>query len=347
MPKLDGLRGVAIALVLLQHFGPQTFASAIGVGGIGVRIFFVLSGFLITGILIDLRDGTRSKAAATASFYGRRFLRLSPALYLAIIAACVLGVGRMRQDWWAAGLYLYNFLVVARGGFGEAGHLWTLAVEEQFYLLWSLVVLFMPRRALMPWVVGLIVLGPAYRLALCLAGTSNFPQVLLPGNIDGLALGALLALAHPGRDWGLWRVVRSPWTFVVGVAGMVALLMMFGPEDWPRRVGFACFVNLAAVNLVAMGAAREGSPMVDWLSWVALRHLGKISYGAYVFHYFVPEIAKVYFPAVDHLPLWWRGLAYVLASLAASEVSWRLIEVPIRRWRDRTSVATPAATTLA
>jgi len=339
MPKLDGLRAVAVGFVLFQHFGPQAFASALGAGGIGVKVFFVLSGYLITTILLGYRDSALSKGAATALFYWRRFLRLTPALYFAVAVGWILNIGNLRQDWWWCVLYLYNFLVVARSDFGPVGHLWTLAVEEQFYLLWSLVVLLLPTRALIPTVVGLIALGPLYRAGLCLARMSNFPQVLLPGNIDGLALGALLSLtqAHIQTKGGgrVWRMATSPWTFVVGVAGVAVLLATFGPGDWPRRVLSACFVNLASAYAVAVGSQPERRLGSDWLAWAPLRHLGQISYGVYVYHYFWPLIAKAYIPTLAAAPILPRSLAYVALTLVTAELSWWLIERPLRRWRRR------------
>ena len=345
MPKLDGLRAVAIGFVLLQHFGPQGLASALGAGGIGVKVFFVLSGYLITTILIGYRDGPLSKGAASALFYWRRFLRLTPALYAALAVAAVLGIGGVRHDWPWYAFYLANVLTVIRGGFGPVGHLWTLAVEEQFYLLWSLVVLFLPRRALIPATAALIVLGPLYRLGLVVAGTSNFPQVLLPGNIDGLALGALLSLTEAKGGGRVWRVATSPWTFVAGVVGVVLLLVLSGPEDWTRRVIYACFVNLASAYAVAVGAQAQSRASSDWLAWPPLRHLGQISYGLYVYHYFLPLIAAAYLPSIAALPPLPLALIYVAGSILVAELSWRLLERPLRRWRHRVpllGVAEPA-----
>jgi peptidoglycan/LPS O-acetylase OafA/YrhL len=338
MPKLDGLRAVAVGLVLLQHFGPEAFASALGAGGIGVKIFFVLSGFLITTILLGYRESALGRAQATALFYWRRFLRLAPALYAALAAAWLLDIGGIRHDWVWAALYLYNFLVVARSDFGPAGHLWTLAVEEQFYVLWSLVVLFLPRRALIPSVAMLIAMGPLYRLALCLIGASNFPQVLLPGAIDGLALGALLSLTRAQPGGPVWRVATSPWTFLVGLAGVAALLLLFGPQDWPRRVLSGSFVNVAAFYAVAVGSQAQRRWATDWLAWAPLRHVGQISYGLYVYHYFLPQIAKAYVPALSTAPILPRALIYLGAAFVVAELSWRLIERPLRRWRHQVPV---------
>jgi peptidoglycan/LPS O-acetylase OafA/YrhL len=338
MPKLDGLRAVAVGLVLLQHFGPTAFASALGAGGIGVKIFFVLSGFLITTILLGYRESALGRAQATVLFYWRRFLRLAPALYAALAAAWLLDIGGIRHDWAWAALYIYNFLVVSRSGFGPVGHLWTLAVEEQFYVLWSLVVLFLPRRALIPSAVTLIAVGPLYRLALCLIGASNFPQVLLPGAIDGLALGALLSLTAAQPDGLVWRLAASPWTFVIGLGGVAALLLLFGPQDWPRRVLYGSFVNGAALYAVAVGSQARRRWATDWLAWAPLRHVGQISYGLYVYHYFLPQIAKAYFPALQAASPALRAAAYLAATFAVAELSWRLIERPVRRWRHAVPV---------
>ncbi|THD62626.1 acyltransferase [Phenylobacterium sp.] len=336
MPKLDGLRALAIGLVLLQHFGPEPFASAIASGAVGVKLFFVLSGFLITAVLLGLREADMSRPEAAARFYWRRILRLTPALYAAIAAAVLLGVGLMRQDWWWHALYLSNVLVVVRQTFGPVGHFWTLAVEEQFYLLWSLLALFLPRRALIPAVAGFILLGPAYRLALAWAGVSSFAQVLLPGNIDGLALGALLALSH--RHGAVWRMLSSPWVLAASAAAAGGLLLPAAP-DLARRVVFPSLVFLASASAVAIGSKAGGGAGVRWLEATILRHIGTISYGIYVYHYFLPLIAARWVPAVANAPGPLRAGIYVAASLAVAEVSWRFLEQPIRRLRDRRPAA--------
>lgn len=336
LPSLDGLRAVAIGLVLAQHFGPDPLMSRLGAGGLGVRLFFVLSGYLITGVLLGYRVAPLSTSHSALIFYWRRFLRLAPPLYVAIIAAAALGLANMRHDWWWAGLYLYNFLVVIRSGFGPAGHLWTLAVEEQFYLLWPAVVLLCSPRATRAALFGLILLGPAYRAALVLSGASNFPQVLLPGNIDGLALGGLMAVSQLTGQGRIWKALANPWVFWGAALAAALLTAAVGPTDWSRRVIYPCAVNLASASLIALAAGARGErKALGWLATPPLLHVGRISYGLYVYHYFVPLAAAAYAPQIAALPLGQRAAAYLAAALLLAELSWWTLERPLRRWRRR------------
>ena len=311
MPKLDGLRAIAVALVLLQHFAPPP-VSLLGTGGIGVRVFFVLSGFLITALLLADRNKANAKG-----FYWRRFLRLTPALWIAIATAAALGIGNMRADWWVHGFYLSNFLVAVRGTFGPVGHFWTRAVEEQFYLLWFAVVVVLPRKALLHVIIACLFIGPVYRGGLYLAGLNNFWQTLLPGNIDSLAAGALLAATRGAKFW-------RPWMFWIGLAGVVSLGALPVVDPW-RRIFYPDFVNLAALALVAMGA--DGKRL-EWLGWAPLRHLGVISYGLYVYHYFVPL-------AIPGFSGWFGLMFYTTVSLILAEASWWMVERPIKSLRNK------------
>jgi peptidoglycan/LPS O-acetylase OafA/YrhL len=155
-PKLDGLRAIAVGLVLVEHYAPGNFVNRFSPGGFGVKLFFTLSGFLITRILIEYRT-SETPTRAAQQFYWHRFLRLAPALYAAILGAALLGIANMRQDWWIHGLYLTNFKVFIDGHWGPATHFWSLAVEEQFYIIWFFVVVLLPRRILLPSIViGLV-----------------------------------------------------------------------------------------------------------------------------------------------------------------------------------------------
>ncbi|HEV2844590.1 MAG TPA: acyltransferase, partial [Thermoanaerobaculia bacterium] len=215
LPALDGLRGLAILLVLLLHFtvygGPpategidKLFYRAAQAGWIGVDLFFVLSGFLITGILYDAKGGENY----FRSFYARRVLRIFP-LYYGALAVFLLLVPALRPGSFWHWTYLSN-VQIAREGWpdsGALGHFWSLAVEEQFYLFWPVAVLLLARRSLMAacWVclAGSLLL----RVGLHLADQETAAFVLTPARLDSLAAGALLALAARGPE-GLAPVAR-------------------------------------------------------------------------------------------------------------------------------------------
>jgi peptidoglycan/LPS O-acetylase OafA/YrhL len=115
IPRLDGLRALAVGLVLLTHFAPIAIVQRLAPGTIGVRLFFVLSGYLITRIILDYRRLQPTIPRAAAQFYWRRFLRLAPPLVFAICAAAYFGVANMQNDWWIHALYLTNFRIALTG----------------------------------------------------------------------------------------------------------------------------------------------------------------------------------------------------------------------------------------
>ncbi|MFN7977685.1 MAG: acyltransferase family protein [Vicinamibacterales bacterium] len=158
-PQLDGLRAVAVAAVAYSHWLPSW---QFGVPfGAGVHLFFVLSGFLITRILIGLREAP-SRPAAIGRFFARRALRLFPAFYTVLACAWIADVPLARATWTWHASYLSNVYIAGLAAWqGHFSHFWSLAVEEQFYLLWPWIVVWMPTRALAPALVITTLAGPA------------------------------------------------------------------------------------------------------------------------------------------------------------------------------------------
>lgn len=340
--RLDGLRALAVLGVFAEHFTYSEVIRGWGPGMIGVRTFFVLSGFLITSILLAQR-GSASGATLARRFYLRRFLRLSPPFYIAIALAALLGISGMRADWWVHGLYLSNFQIALREQWSGAGHFWTLAVEEQFYLLWFPAVVLAPRRWLLPVILGCLLLAVGFRLMIVF-GASTFIDVLLPSQLDSLGAGALIAVISQNRALGWADRAFLDRRFLIILLGSVVILSapydLVGLDmpmflDW---VLLPSLVSLGAAALIRQCVAAEGDSL-GWLTHPALVHLGKISYGLYVYHYFVPPALYEHVPAILYLtegPLKLvRSLIWILISYVLAELSWRLIERPImgRRWR--------------
>lgn len=319
-PRLDGLRALAVSGVLIHHFLYKLpGVAALLPGNIGVRLFFVLSGFLITRILLDYRDRmTTSEAAAT--FYWRRFLRLAPPFYFAIAVAAILGVVNMREDWPWHALYLSNILFDFRPveGVRPVGHLWSLAVEEQFYLLWFAVILLVPRRYILPAIIFAIVVEPVYR-------ASGLRVWNLWETTSALGVGALLGWASINnerllRSFGSWPVF---WTSAALLLGS----LIFYPSAHLTFPAMALF----SASIVAL-AALPDTKGLDWLQFAPLRDMGKISYGIYLYHAFLPPIfalAGVEFP---HYYL--RAAVLICLSVAVAALSWFLIEAPALRLKD-------------
>ena len=203
MPQLDSLRAFAIGGVMLQHFHYPQLNRFVPFW-LGVQLFFVLSGFLITGILVR----GQPTAKFIGGFYLRRGLRLFP-LYFLVVAIIAVFSQELRDAWPYYTFYGVNFWVAKNMQWGVATHFWTLGVEEQFYLLWPLVVLFTPRRLLAYFCVSLIPIALAFRVAMQVLAHNDFGVVLLPGSVDSLACGALLRIKKTSSSCGRQRASHS------------------------------------------------------------------------------------------------------------------------------------------
>jgi peptidoglycan/LPS O-acetylase OafA/YrhL len=216
MPQLDGLRAFAVGVVLVEHYIPDGDAvgSALPWGAFGVRLFFVLSGFLITGILyrcrLQLEARELSLRAVLRSFFARRFIRLMPVYYVYLFA-CVWMLPFGRPYLWAFALYLQNFLFALHPDvFAKLlAHFWSLAVEEQFYLTWPLVILLVPTRRLIAVLCAFIAVGPLFRVAGLVAGFLPLQiDMMMPAHFDTLGVGGLFAVLAAGGATGQAWVAR-------------------------------------------------------------------------------------------------------------------------------------------
>ena len=285
-PSLDGLRAIAIAAVVLYHATDFTFPAT---GLLGVDLFFVLSGFLITSLLLD--EHRRTGAVSLGSFYRRRAIRLLPAMFLLLGVFVVVAsfVGDMREAvvGAAAGLgYVMNH-ALATGHAGllpdELTHLWSLSAEEQFYLVWPLVLLgfFRARIAFAAWACAIGIILVQLRALDLLATGASTQRVEFGIDTRSLSIltGCLLALLLAGR---LGSVPRIPQRLeLVAPVLFVALIVI----DWKRSV-FAGPLLVAALcsAVLVMQALDRTSPVTRALSVAPLVFLGRISYGLYLWH---------------------------------------------------------------
>jgi peptidoglycan/LPS O-acetylase OafA/YrhL len=295
---LDGVRGAAILLVVAAHANIPVLRQA---GAAGVAVFFVLSGYLITVILLE-----RPRLTA---FYARRAARLLPAFVLLLIVLGALalavrpvGVGRSML---LALLYVSNWARVTGISQGVLGHTWTLSVEEQFYLLWPAIILLTPTRRIRSVMVLIILISLTVRLTV----SSTHAYEGTDANAYAFALGGLVATlrSHSGRSRGIaWIgsalvILSAVWS--VGAQEHVALLASIG----------------AVLVVWTASAGNLPTPKV-------LRHLGAVSYGWYLWHYPLTRLAAI---GTDN-PLA-PGIAILLA-LGLAELSFRFVEVPVSRW---------------
>jgi peptidoglycan/LPS O-acetylase OafA/YrhL len=340
MPRLDGLRAIAISGVLLTHFLPKSdLLEQLSLGGMGVRLFFVLSGYLISRILFDLREEGRPLRQAAAHFYWRRLLRLSPPYYAAIVFCLIVGIASMRQEWWIHALYLTNFLVAWRHDWGPVGHFWSLAVEEQFYIGWFVVVMLVPKRFLLAAIVVGLAGSIAYRSITIFLGFDFYSRVLLPGVADFLLFGALLAYLQVYRPLQYSRVASaliSPLIFVGLAAGSLGAVFV-APTNLVVQAAFPSIWMLFFGAVIVAATDERAARATSWLAWGPLIHIGKISYGIYVYHLIVLLTLELVAPAAGRLMetnLWpIVFFTNVVLTLLVSELSWRFMELPLRRYR--------------
>jgi peptidoglycan/LPS O-acetylase OafA/YrhL len=351
--QLDGLRGLAIAGVVLSHFYPRVFDLILPLGRYGVLLFFVLSGYLITGKLLDARQerdsGLCSTSQAFVRFYGRRALRLFPALWLALLVGS-LYLPEVRDTWRWHLAYASNFLVIERGSFpGYVGHLWSLSVEEQFYLVWPLLVLVLPGRWIVPAVLGFVTVAPIYRHFGYVAGTEpvDVIRTIMPpwAYGDALGMGALLAISarRATEPTAFLETVRS-WAMAVGLPILVLRRSVYHIEGWQGATeGLA--VALISLSLVAGAVVGFRGALGYVLDCKPVRELGLFSYGLYLYHPFVlaayirwapgwlPQ-HQGWAPAIHaQPPFTWAMATFFLTltsvSVAVAWLSWRYFERPI------------------
>jgi peptidoglycan/LPS O-acetylase OafA/YrhL len=340
-PSLDGLRAVSIILVLLGHVGGTTGFVRIDLGigdfaHLGVVVFFVISGFLITRLMLSER--VKNGYVSLKLFYARRAIRLFPAAYAFIVCICLM---------WAAGIvhlqardiehaltYTVNFEPYRSW---QVGHLWSLSVEEQFYFIWPCTfVLLGPRRA--GWVAaGAILLGPVARSAawLFLRGTPYHDLEMFPMVADSIAMGCLLAMVGGWLERKSWylRLFRPAYS-----AGLLAIILVTN-----RFLGYTVVLVFGSslINLcLAILIHRSVYCSRDWvgraLNWKPVAFIGVLSYSLYLWQQlFLNRTSAAWINAFP------ENLVF---AVAAALGSYFLLEKPLLKLRHRLRTQRPART---
>lgn len=338
VPELDGLRGIAIVSVLIHH---QLTPFLLPGGFLGVDLFFVLSGFLITGLLVAEFDNSNS--ISLKNFYMRRLLRLGPALTLYLLACLLvayhtkaIAVARQLKLIGMALIYATNW----RMAFGwdteldPTAIIWSLSIEEQFYLAWPLILfgcLFLRiRRSYIAGALGIAILSIAAHRYIMLSGGADFTRLYYGTDTraDALLVGCLTALI-PVRDVN-WKKRR--WLSIVGLFSGACLIYSMMTLGFTHRFlyqgGFTMIAVLCAV-LVFVASYYSSTILAVPLSWQPLRWLGRISYGLYLWHWLVVRNTSFY--QLGKWEPWARlGLALVIAS-----ASYYLVERPFNKLKRR------------
>ncbi len=316
-PELDGLRGLAILMVMAYHIfnaatgrliDSQIFITSLNkiarLGWAGVDIFFVLSGFLITSILLN----TQNTPHYFKNFYARRILRIPP-LYFLVIGVILIflplitpsdNVHEAQASWPYFLFSLQNWLVIPSLKLGvyptAANPLWSLAIEEQFYLIWPMLIFFISRRKLVFLTIAILVGSLAFRLLFVqFAGmsrdTSYFLYFSSITRLDGFAVGALIATAYQSEQWKQ-IFARYSWLLLIVVLPVIAAIMIYSRNTNPLKIDY--YLNTWGYGLIALAAgamliilttgSNETIPRRFFRNEV-LSFFGKYSYAMYLLHF--------------------------------------------------------------
>jgi peptidoglycan/LPS O-acetylase OafA/YrhL len=338
LSQLDGLRGLAILGVLFNHFF-ATSGGALQCGWLGVNLFFVLSGFLITRILLEQREQAIAGIGLWPSlivFYARRALRIFPLYYLTLAVMWTCDFERSRHYGWMLATYTFNIRIAAHGFCETYNHFWSLCVEEQFYLIWPVIVLTVPPRSLGKFMTAAFLAAPAWRLSCMGLGVhTRFPLCAAPfACLDCLAAGALLAYFELRRERWQWFLVRCRGLGIALMTLWVFASLLARPWLWHGVEVEWIFGNTAMAIFFAwvVGRAAE-SRGGDWGALLRMRwltYLGTISYGVYVLHKFAPFIWDRLAPSIPMLAIP-APYAYMALAILAGTFTWHLLERPIQR----------------
>lgn len=364
IPELDGLRGAAIVLVILFHYGVHTVHARPGTVTAytfkclslcfaGVDILFVLSGFLLGGILLDNQGASNLFRV----FYIRRALRIFPLYGLFLLSFGVMSGLRnhsqgLRLDWllenpfpfWSYAVHVQNFFMAAEGRFGPpfAAVTWSLAIEEQFYLAFPLLIYGCPQNRLPFLLTGLVLFSPLARIALQTAGPHGALAgfVLLPSRWDALFMGTLAAWAL--RNPRMQQFVGSRvcelrmalWACGFGVA-LFPILHVFQFTMPMAALGHSWIAGTVALFLVLLGSGRLRFEQCIFKT-PCLCLLGRISYSIYLFHEAILGIGFSFClreaPRVGNSREFWLMIACLLTTILLAAITWHTLERPLIRF---------------
>ena len=335
--QIDSLRFLAVLAVLFVHWdwAGKRNADMFLTGARGVDLFFVISGFLIALGLIKVKQEGEKPGVSLYKFYIRRFLRIFPAYYLMLLLVWFLNHKKVADGIWWYLLYASNFYSIKIQDWGGLIHLWSLSIEEQFYLVWPFVILFVPRRFLLPSIALSVALSLLTKIYWAYTGASFWVQFMHPvAALDALAIGGLLAYIYFFHQAALKSFLCN---FFVSAVFIFQLLLCMGLKftsdyhfiyDIGIRTSFSIFCFWLIGRSVFGFTGITGKILDNKI----FQYVGKISYGLYLYHFFVPGMLMgLKYPEECNL----RFVLYLLVTIAISALSWRYFEKPILKYKEK------------
>jgi peptidoglycan/LPS O-acetylase OafA/YrhL len=361
IPELTGFRTYGMTVVFMAHLLPITRSWWRAQSGVfawtSMDLFFVVSGFLIAGILLD----SRSKPDYYKRFYVRRSLRILPAYYI-LLTAVALQFVIFREDYWQMlnkwgsplWFYIYsgNIKEAIAGAWPTVGGLiplWSLQIEEQFYIAFPVIVKKLRNEILARWMWGLVFLSPILRIATYWWKPDNsfIQYVLLPCRMEGLALGALIAIRCRKGPWRLNGKMITALTvalYLITISASMWSTKMASGEVWSTPFGrtMAPLIgSLAGACFLLWMLRFQGTLATNWLRWRPIMYFATISYGTYLYHNAVANAFR-FFCHKYQLPFapdsMFKFVIEVVLALGCASLSWHLIESPMINIKDRFSL---------
>jgi peptidoglycan/LPS O-acetylase OafA/YrhL len=342
-PQIDGLRALAVLTVMVDHFSADVpnfpLPDWIHLGATGVRLFLVLSGYFITASLRRARDRMESAKLSTrktiGAFYSRRFLRIAPAYFMFAALALLLNLGAIRENWpWILTGTVNWFIAWQNQWPLTIAHLWSICVQEQFYLFWPLLILFLPRKWMLHTIIAVALAGIAFRIGCVIFSVPTIARWVLPfGSLDSLAAGAAL-----GWCGGQLGARRGGWLLALICVWLLVVAAVLRNSD-PAQLQSVLVEPLEAgafVILVARTANGFEGAIARFLTQPGLVFAGRISYGLYIYHILVAMVFNRWLPAPLRFLITTPSLRLIvfgIVTLFVAAVSWRFLEQPINRLR--------------
>ncbi len=347
--EFDSIRAIAVIAVMFSHFYAQLKISGT-LGSCGVTLFFVLSGYLITQILlkekalfnIDIKNNLKNFGFVLKTFYIRRSLRIFPIYYLTLFFLFLLNFESTRQYLFYHLFYASNFLYSFKAAFDHLSNFWSLAVEEQFYLIWPFLILLMPVRSLnLFFFIFIVITSIVFKFLIALKYSYNSVAIdlLMPSCIESFALGASAVLLQ-GRK-------IKPGLLIISLLGSMTLFMImeffflknesFNFFIFYKLSGRVVFSFFSASLLLCITDKVFPKIIVTFLKNRYLTGIGKISYGVYIYHMFVPTIL-IYIQHTFHFSLDGTGFYLIsgfLLSFLMAYISYKAIELPINNLKRK------------
>lgn len=348
--KIDSLRGIAVSLVVLGHWIPK-LSSKLPLGAIGVDIFFVISGFLITSNLIRDRyasvESSSFKISQLKVFFIKRILRIFPLYYLSLFLFWQLESVEnfnLKENIFYYLTYTVNFLYFFNQNWsGYISPLWSLSVEEQFYLVWPFFLIYLPKSRIPHFLISCIVLG----LSIEFFAENPFVRILTPACMSALGAGALLAWLHiQNRAWIAHNLI---YILIAGGMGFLGLgfFLIFSFENHMSLL-LRLSIILIAINLIiyCLGIFKSISIIDFFLTNTFLLNLGKISYGIYLYHNMSPIVWREFInPFMISIVPWYVHIPNIVLLIFKSVLlygvayfSYNYFETPFLKLKQRLTI---------